>query len=237
MKTHTGKLVAFVALLLVLAGCSGNKIVPTYGGTKLPKEQVAVLTAGENISVLEVNGEPVPKYLLSNIEVKYGLKPGPNRILFQYRSVWANHQRDEDGPRAVEVSSAPREVNVLANAGDTLYFDYASAGNVREARALAENFKARVRNARGDVVAESQMPVPEEEQVAISPGPDESAGESGLMGAEGAVLVTPQSLAATRAAPAASAPTGALPALEGLKVLWNQASNDEKKAFLKWAFQ
>lgn len=39
------------------------------------------------------------------------------------------------------------------------------------------------------------------------------------------------------AMPVAPAQGGALPAIEGLKVLWGSASTEEKKEFLKWAFK
>ena len=235
MRKIKGKLALIASVLMVLTACSGNKIVPTYEGAKLAKEQVAVLLAGENITLLSVNGEPVPKYLLSNIEVNYGLKPGLNRVTFKYRSVWANHQRDEDGPRAVEVSSEPREVVINAVAGDQLRFDYASADNVREARALAADFRARIINARGQSLAESRLPQPEvvSEEVA-QPAPASVAASAAAVTT--AATVNAAQVTAPKGQPGSQS-AAALPAIEGLKVLWNQASSEERKAFLKWAFQ
>lgn len=196
--------------IALLAGCSSNKLVKTYEGETLAEGQVAILTAGENIALLSVNGEQVPDYLLSNISVNYGLKPGENVVVFQYESIWGKAKRGEDGPSAEVVESKPREVVINAKPGDKLAFVSGSAENVREARALAADFDADVINQKGKIVASSQD-VREKK----------------------AARVAGQASANTQMNSAGEG----LPALEAMKVLWSDLSAEEKKSFLKWAFQ
>ncbi len=227
------RLLAVITLIGMLAACSGNKVVPTYEGAKLATEKQAVLTAGDNITVISVNGLEVPRYLLSNIEVNYGLKPGVNRVLFQYRSVWSKHRRDDDGARAVEVTSPTREVVITARAGDRLYFEYPQAETRREAEAMAQRFEAVVVNQSGEQIARSSAPqvVPAEQEAQLE--------VLATADAAPAVVSVPSPVALSSGAPAAVRlpEAAALPTVEGLKVLWEQASAEEKKAFLKWAFQ
>ncbi|MDX1451511.1 MAG: DUF2057 family protein [Oleiphilaceae bacterium] len=232
--TQWFKLASAIAVVVLVSACSGNKVVPTYDGPKLAVDQQAILTAGENITVISVNGQRVPKYLLSNIEVNYGLKPGSNSVVFQYRSVWARHNYGEDGPRAQEVSSAPQQVIVDVKAGDRLRFDYAKASNYREAQQLASNFEASVVNERGDILANSHAPLPKVKESVVAAAINEPA----TTGGDGAAALTVASVVvpATAATPA-SGGDNRLPALDGLKVLWERASAEEKKAFLKWAFK
>ncbi len=219
--------------LVLLTACGGGKIVKTYEGDAVPPQQLAVLTAGENVTLLSVNGKSVPKYLLSNIEVDYGLLPGANKVVFQYRSVWSNGPRkDEDAPRAVEIESPPMQVAITAAAGDRLVFEYPQADNIREARSLAENFSARIVNQKGKELGVATAYTAEQvQEVDLVNVP---------VTAPAAAVPVSSSVPATMAMTTASpntAPTTSLPTIDALKVLWESASADEKKAFLKWAFK
>lgn len=197
--------VVLLVCVLLLSACSSGKLVKTYSGDTLPKAQLASLTAGENVSLLSVNGEKVPDYLLSGISVDYGLKPGKHVVLFQYESVWSVARVSEDSPRSKAVESVPREVTIDVKAGDRLSFRYAEASNIREAERLASNFEADVVNQKGRVLA--------------------SSGDPAI-----------QKVEAPEAAAAVS-PGSGLPAVEAMKVLWADLSAEDKKDFLKWAFQ
>lgn len=210
------KRLLMVVLLLPLVACSSGKLVPTYEGERLASSELATLTVGENIALIRVNGKRVPEYLLSNISVNYGLKPGSNTLVFQYESVWAIPRADEDAPRSEAVSSELREVVVDVKAGQQLSFSYSQAGSIREARALADNFEASVVDQHGSVLGRSGdvTPKPVVQQVALAPG----------------ATAPTQSAAFVNNAPA-------LPAADAIKVLWQKMSREEQKAFLQWAFQ
>jgi len=145
-----------VLSVLFLSACSTGKIVKAYDGDELLVEQLAVLTAPENIVVLSINGNKMKDYLLSDTNVSYGLKPGENLVVFQYESVWAKAIReDKDAPRSVKVLSEPKEVLVNARAGEHLNFNFLKGRDVREARTLAETFTAEVIDSKLKVVAQS----------------------------------------------------------------------------------
>lgn len=193
---------------LFLGACSSGKLVKTYEGDAMPDSQVATLTAGENIVLLSVNGQRVPDYLLSSISVNYGLKPGKNVVVFQYESVWAQAKRGEDGRSSEAVESERREVELDVAAGDKLTFRYGTASNIREAQALAATFEAEVTDQHGRVVAASR-------DVTVAKPTTFAESGGGFTGKA----------------------TSGLPAIEAIKVLWEDLSADEKKDFLKWAFQ
>lgn len=201
-----------VLSVLFLVGCSSGKIVKSYEGEELTVEQLAVLTAPENIVVLSINGKKVKRYLLSDLNVRYGLKPGKNIIVFQHESVWAKAIREEqDAPRSVKVTSEPKEVLLNVKAGEKLTFSFKNGANIREAKILAKAFQADVVDSGLNIVAQS---------AALGTYQETS---NGKLSAE---KIT-QSLAGT----------AELQTLDALKVLWETATTNEKKAFLAWAFQ
>lgn len=211
------KILSVLFISLVVVACSSGTIVKTYEGDSMAKEQVAVLTAPENISLISVNGKKVPKYLLSSINVNYGLKPGTNVVVFGYESVWAIPGKTEDGQRSELAESGPKEVVIDAVAGAQYNFQFTEAENIREARELAQNFKAEIVDANKTIVASST------DTGVYAPPVEKSA----------------NAILSRVAADSGSADDSSnkLPTLEGLKVLWKNASADDKKEFLKWAFE
>ena len=94
-------------------------------------------------------------------------------------------------------------------AGDELSFKFEHGSNVREARALAKEFKAEVIDSKLNTVA-----------VSAEPGTYKVLAET-----KNKVLSKPLAEASD------------LQTLDALKVLWATATADEKKSFLSWAFQ
>ena len=114
-----------LACVLVLTACSTNKIVQTYDGAVLPNKAISILTAPENIILLSVNGQAVPQYMLSNLEVNYGLKAGENLIVFQYESIWSKAKKDDEtGSRVELIKSDPLAVVIPALAGKNYNFNW-----------------------------------------------------------------------------------------------------------------
>jgi len=206
------KLVA-VFFFVGLTACTG-KPVKTYDGDKLPDDQVALLNAVENIQVLQIDGKKMTKYLLSNIETNYALSPGKHRVVFIYTSVWAKTLSSADESRSELVESKPQVVEFEAAAGDRLRFDFDHVDNVRDARVLAERFAANVVDANAEVVAASTVYNEEKEQE---------------------LAAAKESVKQALAEPASY--DQSLPALDAMKLLWEKSSAEDKKEFLKWAFQ
>lgn len=214
-------LLRFVMVLMcgfLVSACSNSKLVKTYEGETIAKEQLATLMVGENLQLISVNGRPVPEYLLSNIEVNYGLKPGLNKLVFQYESVWAKARLGQDDSRAEAVVSERRQADVTVAAGELLSFRYQKASNIREAKALAATFEAEIIDQHGEVIAQSGDVVKQ---------------------AEPEVLVSTALGSATNNASLSSVGQldNALPTLDAMKLLWEKTSAEDKKSFLKWAFQ
>lgn len=216
LSIFTAKLVLVLGVLL-LAACSTGKIVQSYEGDVLQAAELSVLTAPENIVVLSINGKKVKKYLLSDLNVRYGLKPGQNLVVFQYESVWAKAIRaEQDAPRSEKVVSAPKEVLIDAKAGENLHFSFKNVGNVRAAKDLAAEFDAELLDEKLNVVARSA------ELGTYDVGED---------------VALPVKAKLRSGKKEGLSEAGTLQTLDALKVLWGTATADEKKEFLSWAFQ
>ena len=211
-------LVAFT--VMVIQGCASDKIVKTYDGAVISSQEVAVLTAPENITLLSVNDKDVPQYLLSNLETKYGLKPGENIVVFKYNSIWSKAKKDQEtGARVDVVESLPLEVKIQAMPGKLYTFSYLPADNLGEAKVLAETFVAKVIDQNKNMIAES---------VPLNTYKQEKAQQLALEQAE---------LLAKKEKNVSIANNEAQTITDKLKALWSKANADEKKAFLVWAFQ
>ncbi|MFV1872053.1 MAG: DUF2057 family protein [Oleiphilus sp.] len=202
-----------------LVACTSNKIVKTYPGDIQDKNSIAVLSAPENITILSVNGKDMQQYLLSNLNVNYGLKVGENLVVFKYESIWSRAKKDEvTGSRVDVVESEPLEVLIQAEAGEHYSFSFMPATNVREAKSLVNDFSAQVLDENKNLVAESaalgtyQQAMQDKEK------------------AKQAEILESQTLQASSSDPGQSV-------LDKLKQIWPTASSDEKKAFLVWVFQ
>ena len=210
-----------IALLLVavlmVSACSSNKLVPTYEGDVLSRDQHAVLVAPDNISLLSVNGRDVPTYMLADISTSYALKPGLTKVLFKYESIWSKGgARSSDTPRSEKVESLPLYVSFEAKAGESYNFSYLEPGNVREAKALVADITINLNSSDSTLVGQSV--IYQDESLKASGG-DMFAADSVQQASE------------------ANLDTANLSPLEALKALWPAASAKEKKAFLVWAFQ
>lgn len=212
MRSFKGALL--LLLVVLISACSG-KAVKTYEGAALPEGEVALLIAGDNIEVTRVDGKEMKKYLLSEIDTTYALTPGKHRIVFNYTSVWAVAPRGPEDPRSELVESPLQVVEIEVQAGDRLSFEFDEVADVREARAFAERFTANVVDNQGQVIATSDL-----YREAVEPQVAEQTVEQANVAEDGS-----------------TSKTGGLPALEAMKVIWEGASPEDKKAFLKWAYQ
>lgn len=213
MFNRFSSLALMLMISLVLFGCASDKIVKTYKGKVLAKDDIAVLTAPENITLLSVNGHDVQQYLLSNLSVNYGLKEGENLVVFKYESIWSKAKRDEEtGSRVDVVESEPLEVLILAKPGAKYNFNVEPASNVREAKILASNFVAQVVDENEKLITESvALNTYQKAKVALVQEQKEK-----VLASDGLVSVS---------------------VIEQLKLLWPSATAEEKKAFLVWVFQ
>ncbi|HET8801841.1 MAG TPA: DUF2057 family protein [Marinobacter sp.] len=198
-------------LLASLAGCASSvSRVDTWEGSPASAPEAALLNAPAEISVLRVNGRPMTNFLMEDLALDYALLPGENEVVFSYETIWAKTGVVENGESKVHViESEPQVVRFVANSNATYHFEFEKPASRSEAERMMPEFSATLVNASGETVARSKVWEPEA-QAARTPIP--SADEAPVAGAGES-------------------------ALERLKAVWATATEDEKKAFLRWAFE
>jgi len=203
------KIFSIYALLIsVLSACSSNRLVQTYVGSTLAKNEIGVLTKPENIKIISVNGRAVKNYLLNRTTVNYGLETGVNVVLFNYESVWGSAKKDADDSPSIKVLSVPTEVIIHAKAGGNYHFTFDEADDVLSAKALAANFNASILDENGVLVANSKTLTKDSMKQAMK---ESEVNEQGQASNKDELLA--------------------------LKALWKKIGESEKKKFLAWVFQ
>ena len=204
---------ALVAMVL-LAGCSSTMSnVQTWEGGAVDSSQAAVLESPGEIRVQQVNGRKLGNFLMDDLALNYELLPGENQVVFTYKTIWAKSGVVRNGESKVHVvETAPQAVMINAQAGDAYRFSFEPPANKSDAEAFANNFTADVVDGSGNVVATA------------------SAWDGQPAGTRTAAR-----------APVGSGGEGesadSMGTLGELKSLWGQANEEERRAFLRWAFE
>ncbi len=256
------KKLSLLSLALTTAflwGCSASdRVVKTYEGPSLAEEQLAKLVTREDIRIIEIDGVKQQEYLLNNLALTYDLLPGEHIIAYQYRSIWARKKQsdDSDEPSANIAESGLRQVRMVFQPGQTYSFEFAKPSSFREAQAFAQNFSATLVDGNGRMVARdsaygtaavataSKQPSASN-QVAVKPVPSPDLKREAVASAAPVAATTlpnttlPNAeVSAAMEAPSVVTPVEAgLSRLDAIKVLWTKATAEEKKEFLRWAFQ
>lgn len=215
---------------LVLAGCSNSMArVQTWDGAKAEPGQVAVLKTPGEIKVQSVNGRRTGNFLLDDLELDYELLPGRNEVVFTYETIWAKKTVVRNGESKVHtVSTEPQKLVIDARAGETYTFELPELGTRKEAEAFADSPSLTVTNEAGKVVASASG------QIATAPSLPALAGTDDSKAPE-ADTVNDESQVVSAGTPAETGEK--LETVEALKVMWERASADEKREFLRWAFE
>lgn len=216
------RLAAVILSLMFIAGCASNGLtrIQTWDGPGAQSDEVAVLKTPGSVKVLQVNGREVGNFLMDDLALEYELLPGENTVAFIYKTIWARSGVVRDGESKVHVvQTQPQQVTIDARAGEVYRFDLPEAETRQEAEALLADFSASVLNQAGRAVA-SVKPYDEGASDSLPQLPRSAATETKPQGSE-----------------AEPAGNGDSPeTLEALKQLWGEASGEEKRAFLRWAF-
>ena len=213
-RARTGFLVMVV--MVVITGCStGVSRIQTWEGAVENAEQVALLSAPGAVKVREVNGKPMAGFLIDDLGLDYELLPGENRVVFTYKTIWAKAERADDDESKVYIVETPRQtVTINAKPGETYQFDIEKPETRKEAETQARNFSVALLNSSGQTVATSSPWVASDSRQAIARAP------------------VPEAQKADVPDDASSITT-----LEQLKSLWGDATEEEKREFLRWAFE
>lgn len=204
-----------IAAMILMSGCSlGMSRVQTWEGAAENAGQVAILEAPGTINVQEVNGRSMASFLMENLSLDYELLPGENQVVFTYRTIWARSDAVENGESKVHVVETPQQILTIdAEPGATYQFAIEKPHTRAEAEAMARDFSVNLLNSDGQVVAASSPWVAPDSRKAVARAP------------------VPDSRGANAPVDAAA------PTLEQLKSLWGEASEEEKREFLRWAFE
>lgn len=212
---HVFRAALTVLALTVIAGCSTAVTkLETWEGNPSAAAEAATLKAPGAIRVTRVNGRSMTNYLMDDLALDYALLPGENEVVFTYKTIWAKSGVVENGESKVHViKSEPQVVRFDASASETYRFEFDKPGSRRQAEQSMPEFSASIVNAEGEVVASSTdwSSARKAERTPLSDG--QASGEQGVSGGTG------------------------VNSLERLKATWETATEQEKKAFLRWAFE
>ncbi|MDY6816014.1 MAG: DUF2057 family protein [Pseudomonadota bacterium] len=198
-------------LVLALTGCASSlSRVETWDGSPVNAGDAATLKAPGGIQVASVNGRSVTNFMMDDLALDFALLPGQNEVVFNYKTIWARSGVVENGESKVHViESKPQVVRFEAEPGAVYRFVFDKPSSRVEAERMIETFSATIVNESGHEVAQSEDYDPRESVAARTPIPS-AGGSAGNSGGT---------------------------ALGQLKSIWATASEEEKRAFLRWAFE
>lgn len=205
--------------LSVLVGCSSAVTkLETWEGNPATAVNAATLKAPGAIHVSEVNGRSISNYLMDDLALDYALLPGENQVVFTYKTIWAKSGVVRNGESKVHVvESQPQVVRFEASPNETYSFEFDEPTSHRQAKQMLPEFTAAIVGASGASLARST--------------PWSAA-------ASVPVARTPVSGESSRQVDRSEATAnGEADTLSELKAVWKTATDEEKKTFLRWAFE
>ncbi|PHQ23896.1 DUF2057 domain-containing protein [Marinobacter guineae] len=201
------------SLALFLVGCASSvSVVETWDGNPEAAERAATLKTPGEIRVVRVNDRSMTNFLMDDLALDYALLPGENEVVFVYKTIWAKTGVVSNGESKVHViESEPQVARFEAAAGEIYHFEYDRPDTRQEAERMMPEFSASVVSSSGQSVASSSVWDPAEAITASrTPIPESPSDGTSASGGN---------------------------ALDQLKAVWETASDEEKKAFLRWAFE
>jgi hypothetical protein len=233
-------------VLLLCAGCASPQL-RLYEGSRATAE-VAVITLPEQLEVASVNGKEVPgaRGMSKTGEKRLEVLPGRYEALVYYRELW------QDGDTSEIVRSKNVALFVIdAQAGHRYHIDYEHPAHRADATKLAADFHGWVEDGESGMRQPSQSSglafragivaqvTGDDTLVATAPAKPNTQVQPV------APLAAPESVQAKKQPPvpaAAPIPAQAPPPatvsdrdwLATMKAWWQQATPDERRAFLRW---
>lgn len=205
-------------LLTTLAGCSSALTkIETWDGEPANALNAAILKAPGVIHVSRVNGRSMTNYLMDDLALDYALLPGENEVVFTYKTIWAKSGVVNNGESKVHViESKPQVVRFEASPNAVYRFEFAKPKTRRQAEDALPEFSAAIVGGDGQALARSSnwsgidKPLVATTSLTLGEGGD-----------DGEALANSEDVSP----------------LNRLKAVWETASEEEKKAFLRWAFE
>lgn len=213
---QVGRALLPAVLLSFLVGCSSAVTkLETWEGDPATAVNAATLKAPGAIHISRVNGRAVTNYLMDDLALDYALLPGESEVVFTYKTIWAKAGVVSNGESKVHViESEPKVVRFEASPDETYRFEFDKPESRRQAERMMPEFSAAIVGADGQVLAQSANWSPADSTFAArTPVPGDQAANDEALSSEG------------------------VSSLSRLKAVWATATDEEKKAFLRWAFE
>ncbi|ABC32598.1 hypothetical protein HCH_05947 [Hahella chejuensis KCTC 2396] len=236
-----------VALAIAISACGTMRAVKTYDGQTLGDGQVAKVIAPAEIELLEIDGVSQKNFLLENIDLTYDILPGQRTLVYRYTSIWAKPREndDSDAEHVDKVVSDRFQVTVDMQPGQVYTFGFNKPDSKREAEAFIKAPKITLVDSANRTIAiggaYQPITVAASQPSATQPSATQPSAISTTATVNPAVAAVPpaqtgQGVAVQNNAPVSPSDAG-ISRIEALKVLWEKASAEEKKQFLRWAFK
>ncbi len=218
-------------LLLFVSACSQTQVIPLYEGAAREDDQLLVLKVPPRLEILSINGQEVEldAPLFGSGDRVLHLEPGGYRILAFYRELW---EERTGGHRTLLSDGITFALE--GDAGERYRLEYDRPGNIREAEALAADFHGWIENLdTGERIAAEPETVPLQRGVLASSRPD--VRETRIRPAQ-TVAAAPVDTSTTARTQAEDkdAPEEEKQYLDLLKAYWSQATEEERREFLRW---
>lgn len=231
MKIHR----CFTVLVLLgstLLGACANPHLRLYDGTPRPASEIAVIRLPEALEVIRINGQDIKgaRGSFNKGEKTIDIAPGRYELLVYYREIW------ELGGQHDALRSNPVLFVVDAAAGQTYRIGYAQPRTYDAARQLAADFRGWSEDANGQRQPSQASGLKfRDGLMAQFSGSDDLVPDTRARQAGGGQVVAPlASGAPPSAAGPQPTPQGERDWLSLMQGWWQQASADERRAFLRW---
>ncbi len=221
-------------LIVLLAGCQSSQVARLYEGPERAAGDVVVVQVPETLEIISINGQRpagVTNRIISGDRTLH-LVPGSYEIIVFYKDIWTPL-----GATTHEVlRSKPVVYDIDGRAGESFQLAYEKPETYEAARELASDFSGwSLNSASGKRTATRPSNVSR---------PGLFSGIAGD-GVEQVSHVTPAGAAAAVEPAADAKPVVTTPVptnkatndsayLDMLKAYWSQASQEERRAFLRW---
>lgn len=234
------KFISLLCLTFLLASCASAPI-KLYPGDKLPSSQIATLSIPVELEILTLNDQEVPSAnrLLGTSDRQLQLQPGNYQLLLFYKNIW---QTSADSHETIR--SNPVTFDLSLNAGQTYQVDFERPKNAHQAYAIRDDFHAWVIDSNGQKADSKSSGLIMDDsfigqltgRVKTIKAEEQTRSQQQVIAPLTATASAPET-GNIADAPVATQQAAAMSYLDMLKAQWNQASADEKRAFLQWISQ
>jgi uncharacterized protein len=196
--------------LMLLTACASSPDIKLYEGADLPAEQLLLVDVPMELEIVVINERKVDgiNKLFSLGDRTLHLRPGNYRIIAYYKNLF-----ELPGNNHEVVKSAPVLYRISGAAGSRYRLSFDEPADVDEAREMAKNFAGYSLN----LATAEQHPTE----------------ASGMMMNQGFLTFqsAPEVASVSSVAPAADS---GLSHIDLLKASWQNATAEERRAFLRW---